>query len=307
MSQRTPAGRAAHARWQVNRRRLQHQGLWEPFVDAEPIRAQLRAIQDTGIPLRIAVERMGLLPSAVHYVLWGDCNHPPGKEVRKDTADAVMAYWPELDHFPDSARIDPVGTLRRVQALEFLGFGRLRIGEQLGMPKASFSRALKSDRVTAKVARGVMRVYDAWWNQRPEDHGVLWWVADRTRKAAVANGYVGPLAWDDGKIDDPAAVPQTDAVAPAPAEGADVFARWLMGESVILSTEARREALHHLMEWTPLTKDEVAERLGMNTAAVDQAWERIKSRAKSEGVKPPWRRVYVPSKFTNKNRMESAA
>lgn len=304
---KTPAERAAHARWAARRRRLQGYGEWQPFVDAEPIRAHLRSIQETGLPLRVATERMGLSPSAVHYVLWGDGNHGPGKQVRRETAEAVLGYWPTLDHFPDSARIDPTGTVRRVQALEVLGFGRLMIGSRVGMPRASFSRALRGQRVTAQVARAVQAVYDLWWNQRPEDHGVRQWIADRTRRTAAAQGYVGPLAWDDDTIDDPKAVPQTDAFEPPPTIGENVASRFLMGESVVLSRDARLEALRHLMEWTNGTVEEIAARLEMSPDAAEQAWNRMKRRAKKDGGKVPWRRVYVPRRDWARDEMESAA
>lgn len=211
MSTRTAEERAAHARWAARRRKQIYLGQWQPFVPAEPVRAHLRKIQATGMPLRAVSEATGLPLTALRYLLWGDVQHGPGEQVRRETAEGVLAYWPTLADFPDHARIDPTGTRRRVEALEMLGFGRMAMADEVGMPKASFSRALRADRITAQVARAVMALYDGWWNQTPESHGVLPWVADRTRRSAKARGFVGPLAWDDNTIDDPAAVPQTDA------------------------------------------------------------------------------------------------
>lgn len=211
MSARTAQERAAHARWAARRRKQIYLGQWQPFVAAEPVRAHLRKVQATGMPLRVVSEQTGLSLTALRYVLWGDVEHGPGEKCRRETAEAVLSYWPAIADFPDHARIDPTGTKRRVEALEMLGFGRMAMADKVGMPKASFSRALRADRITAQVARAVMDLYDGWWNQTPEAHGVLPWVADRTRRSAKARGFAGPLAWDDNTIDDPAAVPQTDA------------------------------------------------------------------------------------------------
>ncbi|WP_329123945.1 hypothetical protein [Streptomyces sp. NBC_01353] len=65
----------------------------------------------------------------------------------------------------------------------------------------------------------------------------------KTRLRAQRSGWAPPLAWDDDTIDDPHGVPQTDAPAPAPVEGRDAVARFLMGESVVLDPVARREAI----------------------------------------------------------------
>lgn len=309
----TKEEKAAHARWAVKRRRLVDRGQWQPFVPAEPVRAHLRKIQATGMPLRTVSERTGLTHTAIHYVLWGDVRHGPGERVRSETAEAVLAYWPTLGDFPDHARIDPAGTIRRVEALETLGFGRMLMAEKIGMPKCSFSRALKADRITAQVARAVAALYDGWWNRVPEECGVLLWVADRTRRSAKARGLVGPLAWDDDTIDDPAAVPQVDAPTPAPSSGPDVAARFLMGESVILDAAGRREVITHLMEWTEQTPEQIGELLEMTGDTVSRSWERIKSRSRTAGGRELRRRVFVASVPDRRNKnltrveMESAA
>ncbi|WP_404974847.1 hypothetical protein [[Kitasatospora] papulosa] len=252
---------------------------------------------------------MGLTESAIDYVLWGDTGHGPGEKVSRETAEVVLGYWPKMADFPDNARIDPTGTRRRIDALEVLGFGRLFVADRIGMPKASFSRALRSDRITAQVARAVMGVYEEMWNQRPEDHGVLGWVADRTRRSAQARGLFDPWAWDDDTIDDPSAVPQIDPPAPSYTEGDDVAARFLMGESVVLDRDSRREVLAHYMEWTSKTPEEIGALLDMSAEGVSRAWERVKAKARKEGTRVPWRRVYVPMRDMGitQNDLRSAA
>ncbi|MEU9703058.1 hypothetical protein [Streptomyces sp. NPDC047981] len=299
--------RMAHARWQARRRAEQKAGTWQPFMPAGPVRAHVRRIQEAGMPIRPLAVRLGLGRDGLDYLMYGDDRHELGDRVRRETGEAVLAFWPKISDFPDAARIDPTGTHRRVEALETLGFGRLFIGQRVGMPKASFSRALRADRITAQVARSVMRAYDELWDQRPEDHGVLAWVADRTRRAAAAAGSAGPLSWDDDTIDDPRAVAITDAPAPVPVGGEQAVVRFLMGESVVLDAAGRRDAIAHLMEWTSKTPEEIGAELEMSADAVSRAWERIKDKARKEGHRAPQRRVYVQQPRLRRDEMESAA
>ncbi|MEV5451238.1 hypothetical protein [Streptomyces sp. NPDC052535] len=148
--------------------------------------------------------------------------------------------------------------------------------------------------MSAAVAKTVSHLYDELWDQRPEDHGIEPWLADRCRRQARAAGFHGPLAWDDDLIDNPSALPQTDAQVSLLAQGENLAARFLLGESVILDVAARREVLLHLMEWADLSVEQVAERLEMTEAAVSRAWERVKEKAREDGRAVPWRRAYVP-------------
>jgi|SRR5690348_1748543 len=301
------AQRAAHARWKARRYRLIACGMWQPFVDAQPVREHLERLRTAGMSIRAIEERLGLPRHHFDHLLWGSEGRGPGDRYRTETAELVLGFWPSLDDFPDSARVDAVGTQRRIQALEVRGFSRAAIAQEIGMAVKSFQRTVNADKVTARLARAVRDVYGAWWNEDPCAHGVEEWVADRTRRAAERRGFHGPLAWDDDTIDDPRAVPQIDAPEPVVSEGGNLAARWLMGEAVILDRAARSEVLAHLFEWTNDTTEEIAARLGMTPEAAERKWYRLKEKAEAEGRRL-WRRVYVPRERTlNQNEMEEAA
>ncbi|MER5277738.1 hypothetical protein ABT025_18545 [Streptomyces sp. NPDC002809] len=304
------AVRAASARWQTRRRQLVAAGQWEPFVDAEPVREHLRNVNAAGMPYMAICERLGLAQnSSLQHVMWGRGKYGPGQQVRRETAELVMSYWPSLADFPDGARIDATGTRRRVEALAVRGWPRHMMAERVGVDESHFRKAVGRVRVTARLARGVAAVYDAWWDQDPLEHGVSQHAVSRVLADASRLGFQPAQAWDDDTIDDPAAVPLT-SVAPAGfTEGDDVAARFLMGESVILNREGRHEVITHLMEWTQYSLEEIAERLEMSPDAVSRTWERIKRKARDEGRKAPWRRVYVPLRDLNLNQddMRSAA
>lgn len=251
--------------------------------------------------------RLNLVDGAFKNLMYGANGRPPGSTVSRETAEAVMGYWPTLEDFPDTASIDPTGTRRRVQALETLGWSRPQIADVVGMSKSNFKTCLRSEKVSARLARRVAAVYDRLWKQRPEDHGVQPYVAERVRRHAAQNGFTGPLAWDDDTIDDPKAEPQTDVAEPVVTEGGNLAARWLAGESVALGREDRREVLQHLFEWTNDTTAEIAARLDMTPEAAERQWHRMQEKAAADSRRL-WRRVYVPrDRALKQNEMGEAA
>lgn len=306
MSVSVAAQRAAHARWCARRRKLIAMGQWQPFVDAEPVRQHIRAINKAGMSTRILSEKLGLPKSALEHLMWRR-EGVSSQLVRRETAEAVMAYWPGLDDLPAYSLLDAIGVARRVQALMTLGWTRRCMAAKSGMAERSLSRALRKGQVTVELARRIEALYDELWKRRPMPDEVSEVVAHRTRVYAAAMGFTGPLAWDDDTIDDPTAVPMTDAAEPTATEGGNVAARWLLGESVVLGPEDRKEVLAHLFEWTNDTTAEIAEKLGMTPDAAEAAWHRLKRKAQLEGRRM-WRRAYVPRERTLKqNEMEEAA
>ncbi|MEU5322932.1 hypothetical protein AB0G67_40210 [Streptomyces sp. NPDC021056] len=201
----------------------------------------------------------------------------------------------------ETCMVSAVGTMRRLRALAWMRHRFMDIQQATGIHRDSLlwlARG-KSERTTAAREAKIREVYD---RLSMTDGG-----SSRARAFAVKHGWDGPLAWDDETIDDPRAVPQTDAVEPVATEGGNVAARWLMGEAVVLDREARREVLQHLFEWTNDTTAEIAERLEMTPEAAERAWGRMKERATAEGRRL-WRRAYVPrDRPLDQDDMEEAA
>ncbi|MEU7338648.1 hypothetical protein [Streptomyces sp. NPDC007074] len=302
------AQKVARSRWRIRREQLIAAGQWKPFVPAQPVRDHVNRLRAAGMPIRALEKRFGMSAHHLDHLLWGSEGSGPSEKVRTETADLLLSYWPALDDFPDASRIDSTGTRRRIEALHVRGFNLIAMSRACNVPSRYFQKVANAEKVTARIARAVRDVYGLWWNADPLDHGVKQWVADRTRRSAERHGWYGPLAWDDDTIDDPRAVPQTDALAPIATEGPDVAARWLMGESVILGAQDRKEVLAYLFEWTQQTPEEIAEQIGMTPGSASMAWERIKRQARKEGRPVPWRRVYaLRDRDLTKNEMEQTA
>lgn len=203
-----PAVREATARQARRRRRLIAYGQWQPFVDAQPVRDHVEAIRRTGMSLAGIVKHTGVNSGSIDHLLYGKAPYPPAAKIRTENAQAILAYWPTLDDYEDGAIIDGTGTRRRVQALAAIGWPSVAVHQHVGhITSKAVERLRTNERVTARTARAIRDFY-AKVSERPaEDHGVVPWVAARTRTYAAKFAYVPPVAWDDDLIDDPSARP----------------------------------------------------------------------------------------------------
>ncbi|MEU9014314.1 hypothetical protein AB0D12_31995 [Streptomyces sp. NPDC048479] len=259
-----------------------------------PVAAHLRSLVAGGRSLAGIARESGANVTTVRRVY---TSHRP--TIWTSTADKLMA----VQRVPDStALVDATGTVRRLRALVAMGHDQRSLCLAMPCAYTAFSMLThgRKRRVTVATEQAARRLYN--------DRSMMVGQSTYGRNLAAKYGWHGPLAWDDDTIDDPNAMPQTDALEPAPTQGADVASRFLMGESVVLDRPARKEVISYLMEWTDSTPEQVGERLDMKADAVSRAWERIKDKARKDGGKVPWRRVYVPKQCDlTQDEMESVA
>ncbi|MCQ8831833.1 hypothetical protein [Streptomyces malaysiensis] len=200
--------RDAKARWQRRRRRLIGYGQWQPFTNAEPVRAHVRAIQAADMSVKNIAAATGVTVSTLDYLLYGDEEHTQPANIRTEAAQTLLAYWPTLDDYFDGAIINATGTNRRLRALAAIGWPARAIHQHIDFVTIStIERARFNPRVRARLARAVRDHYNHASVQKPEDHGISAWVASRTRNAAAQYGWEDPGAWDEDTIDDPQAQP----------------------------------------------------------------------------------------------------
>lgn len=312
----SPAVRAAETRRASQIRRLKSAGQWDPSRPSAPVRAYVLQLMNMGLPLRNIIKGSGVPAGVCRTLLYGTTRYPngvktvypPSKTIGTEYAEKLMAYRPTLDDYPPHAVVSTVGPRRRLQALATIGWTRRALAARTDAAVERFNQIMQQPTTSAAMAFIVRDLYDELWSRSPSETEVPPASVLRTRNMAVRNGWYGPLAWDDDAIDDPNATPMTDAVEPVRSDGGNLAARWLMGESVILTAAARREVLQHLFEWTNDSPEEIAARLEMSLDAVWQTWSRIKKKAREEGRREPWRRVYVPrERDLKQNDMGEAA
>jgi len=251
------------------------------------------ALIGSGLTSWQVAREAGVEPATVQRLVKGQVR------VRATTAEKILRV--PMNVRVSVGDVPTVGAVRRIRALYALGHFNRVIAAEAGISRDAVYYLASGKWSTIKVGvdDGVRAAYD----RLSMTAGGSW----KTRVHAERNGWAPPLAWDDDTIDDPQAVARTDAEAPVVTEGGNVAVRWLMGESVILGRDDRREVIRHLFEWTNDTPEEIAARLDMAPKAAERQWERIKKQARADGRRV-WRRVYVPRERTlEKREMGEAA
>lgn len=102
-----------------------------------------------------------------------------------------------------------LGSRRRIQALQAIGYGRDRIARELGYRNGgSIAYLMKSDSLLAGTAERISDTYERLCMTVPQGVG-----PSRARTWAKRHGFIPPLAWTD--IDDPDEVPDGWQYVPA--------------------------------------------------------------------------------------------
>lgn len=290
-------------RYKQKRNKLLRQTGRPGTVSADRAAAHIQRFRAAGLQDKEINARLGLARNTFYRIMRG---LPLTRAVEQRILSVPVPS--PTGQVSSMTTVPAAGTHRRLQALLWQGWPMGELEQRLGVHAGWITRTFREGKaVRMAVESRVKRLYDGLWNVRPEQDGVDPGLVVVTQDLAFRAGFAGPLAWDDDTIDDPRALPQTDAAEPVATEGGNVAARWLMGESVILTDEARKEVLAHLYEWTNQTAAEIADRLGMKPAAAEQCWSRMKKQARLEGRRL-WRRVYVPRERSLKqNEMEEVA
>lgn len=257
--------KAANRRYVANRNRLIAYGQWQPYADAEPVRAHVRRLQAAGLGWRRIGQLAGVPNGSMSKLIYGDPPRGmgPSKRLRPKTAAAILAIQPGLDVLAERVLVDATGTRRRVQALAVMGWAQARIADRLGVARSNFAKTMATSRVYAATARAVRAIYDELWDTPPPETTHREKIAaSRARNLARSRGWAPPMAWDDERIDAPAATPD-------------------LGEQV-----SRERALYEDSEELIAqghTTAQAAERLGIGRPYLDQVRSRIR-RASQEAV-----------------------
>ena len=137
----------------------------------------------------------------------------PGKGCRctpcREAGNAYMRHRHRMIAYGRwQPHVDAAGTRRRIQALVWNGWSLTRLAYRLGYARPVLQHKMRSAHVSAASAAKVRALYDELWDQAPPEG-----TKDEKRAAGMARryarerGWVPSLAWDDDKIDDPAAKP----------------------------------------------------------------------------------------------------
>lgn len=199
----------AVAQYNDTRNRGLMYGTWQPFTDAEPVRAHIEALRAAGIGRRRIAELSGVSEGAVIKLLYG---HPssgraPSAKVRTETASRLLAVRPGMNSLAGHGIVGANGTVRRLRALVANGWPQAQLAGRLGMTPANFGTLMRQQQVTAEKARVIAELYVKIQNTDPRAEGVGPQAYTRALNQGVRNRWARPAHWDDEVLDDPAAFP----------------------------------------------------------------------------------------------------
>lgn len=180
--------------------------------ESAPAITYLRDAHASGLTCREIAEHLHLSYSYVSHLIAGH-----NKAMSRYTYKLVMgATWPEPRRSPGrwrgGNRVDSTGTLRRLAALNALGFSYRWMSERVGIADTQLANYVRGNRavkwISRDVAEDVRVLYDKYQDQNPADHGM-----HPQRMAALINKHKRlltpvPQCWDADTIDDPEAIAQ---------------------------------------------------------------------------------------------------
>lgn len=189
--------------WDRARSRALAEGTWQPLVDAEPVRAHLRAFLARDLTLFRAAQLASVNPHVI-YQLFN--RRPRQHTIRAEIARKILAVDPKEAPPPF---VDAIGTVRRIQALVAAGWPmrylepRLGIGHnviQQTLARAELGRPVLST-TAVKVAEGYERLLPI----KPPQDGVPELAMRRARALAAKRKWAPARYWAafPGCIDDP--------------------------------------------------------------------------------------------------------
>lgn len=175
--------------------RLDHERGHRRTTNAEPVRARLRELRAAGATWRQIEQATGIVYTRLTQLVTED-----RPTVWTATARKVMAVRPE--QIAVTPRHVPVlGSLRRVRALMALGHPAAHIAATAGLCPQAVSEILNQrfPTIPASHHTALVAAYNRLWSHLGS--------SARNLARARAEGWAGPLQWDDESLDDPDGFP----------------------------------------------------------------------------------------------------
>lgn len=309
MSTRSPAVVAVEARRARQRARLKHCGQWDPWRDAEPVRVYVRSLMKKGLALHVIAAACDVSTTALNVLLYGRPGRPPTVQMRTENAERILAFRPTLDHYPDRGDYDVIGSRRRLQALATFGWTRPALAARKGIciQRLTAIMETRTKMTSAATARIVRDLYDELWHRSPTEDEVPAWIRKRTQNSAAAEGWNGPLAWDDDTIDDRKAKPRRGRADDVGGVDMAKVMRRLEGENLTLTAWENTAAIDYGVRIRGLSFEAVAEILDMEYDSMKRTWERIKERARDAGERWPYSPQWTDPALTTPTDVRRAA
>lgn len=196
--------RAANAAATAAARRNRILGRF-PLVDATDARNHLLALRSAGVGVHRLAALTGISVSHVRALMTLTVNGQPAvTRVHPRTASRILTVLASPQIRSSNVHVPARGTVRRLQALQAIGWNAPELARRLGRNPQSVRRTMTGQLVTAATADAVADLYDALWDLAPTGQR-----ANVTRAEARLRAWAPPMAWDNIDTDDDPAAPST--------------------------------------------------------------------------------------------------
>ncbi|NKT91703.1 hypothetical protein GS854_01650 [Rhodococcus hoagii] len=195
--------RAAKAS-RIRRERLRAAGI-PVMVDAARVRQHVESLIAVGVTMNAVAQRAGLSHQTLRLLV-----HGTSSQVRLDTAARLLA----VTHHPHESQswVPTVGALRRLRALQAIGWTSGKLGELLGMQQTHVVQLQHHTWMSRERWQQITDLYER-LSVTPGPSSI-------TRKRAAAKGWLNPFEWEGYDIDDPRVTPPRSARTAADRSGA---------------------------------------------------------------------------------------
>ncbi|MGW2095757.1 helix-turn-helix domain-containing protein [Promicromonospora sukumoe] len=232
----------------IRRERLRAAGL-TVMVDAEPIRDHITRLVEAGVTENAIAHQCGISRQAISLIRRGHT-----RQVRRSTADKLLA----VTHRPHPTQrlVPAIGALRRLRALQAIGWTTTQLGDRLGMLQTHVAQIQHRDLIAGGRWRQIADLYER-LSATPGSSSI-------TRQRAAAKGWLLPMEWEGYDIDDPRVVPPRSARTAKPSRAG--------------SRQDRLELVGALLV-EGVSRSEMAARLGMSVRQIERDVKTVKGEA----------------------------
>lgn len=190
--------------WEANRRRQKAYGTWNPWADAEPVRAHVQAVLGAGLTRAQVAAAAPVNVKVVDNLL-----DEPSRRIRPANAAALLSVQaPDIPPAGGVAITDPTRPRRELQALVAGGWPMRYLGRRADLDLHTVIGIIYGRRqARAGTAHTIHALYGQLWDQTPAEHRIRPHDIARSQRTAAKHHWAPALAWDDDTINDPDASP----------------------------------------------------------------------------------------------------
>lgn len=166
----------------------------------------LLRLRAAGLDDKTIRKQTGICPDVMYRILRREGVIHARTEARITSVPVPEAPGPSSNRSYIPAR----GTVRRLRALIAAGWYGAELARRLGKVRENLAQIIdrgEDGQVAQYVADEVHALYTELHTQKPEDHGINAYYADRARKMAAARGWAPPAYWDDDDLENAAFTP----------------------------------------------------------------------------------------------------